>query len=98
MGKLLIGLVIGLVIGIGGGVMLLGAGVGAGAGSGLMVGICSVTQAAQDQGLMTSEQVDQVLEAVPGVLGSAMPEGAEMAGGAADCEAFIAEFKAAATE
>lgn len=98
MGKLLIGLVIGLVIGIGGGFLMLGSGMGVGAGTGLMTGVCSVVQAAQDEEIMTPEQADQVLAAVPGVLGSAMPEGAEIAGGAADCATFMDRIKEAAAQ
>lgn len=98
MGKLLIGLVIGLVIGVGGGFLMLGAGMGAGASTGLMTGICSVVQAAQDAGVMTPEQVDQVLAAVPNTLGSELAEGTEMVGGAADCTAYMEKLRAAATE
>jgi 3-oxoacyl-ACP reductase-like protein len=97
MGKLLLGLLIGLVVGLGGGVVMLGAGVGAGAGTGLMTGICAVVQAAQDAGVMTADEVDQVLAAVPGTLGSALPEGTPIAGGAADCAAHMETLKAASS-
>jgi hypothetical protein len=65
MGKLLIGLV-GLIIGAVGGALFGGAVIGgtaAGVGiaTGLSAGICSTVTAAEEEGLLTAEQVEQVL-------------------------------------
>lgn len=100
MGKILIGLVIGLVIGGLGGFMLLGVGAGVGISTGLSAGICSTVQAAEELGMMTPEQVDEVLNrAAQNVAGEVdLPQGEQMVGGAADCETFMAELKAAAAE
>ncbi|SIO47755.1 hypothetical protein SAMN05444722_2451 [Rhodovulum sp. ES.010] len=98
MGKVLIGLVIGLLLGGVSGFLMLGAGMGVGASTGLMTGVCAVVQAAQDEGLMTAEQVDRVLARVPATLGGEMPEGTEMAEGPTDCATFMDEMRAAASE
>lgn len=65
MGKLLIGIV-GLVIGIVAGTffgraMIGGAATGVGIATGMSAGVCSTVIAAQEEGLLTTEQVDQVL-------------------------------------
>ena len=98
MGKLLIGLVAGLLIGafgalsFGGGAMM-----GAGVATGLSAGICSTVQAAQDEGIMTAGQVDQVLgraAADIAKLGS-LPSDEKVVGAAADCAMVLEQIKAA---
>lgn len=101
MGKLLIA-VIGLVIGIaigGLGAMTLGAGVmaGLGAGTGLATGICSTVKAAQEEGIMTAEQVDKVLNRAAKNLAamSGKPVEKEVVGSAAACETVLARLREA---
>ena len=65
MGKLLVGL-IGLVVGavlgaMFGGALIGGTAAGIGVATGLSAGICSTVAAAQEEGLLTEVQVDQVL-------------------------------------
>jgi hypothetical protein len=91
-----IALVIGLAIGafgaltFGGGMMA-----GAGAAAGLSVGICSTVRAAQEEGLMTAEQVDRVLNRAAQDLSGAgeLPPGHEVVGSAAACEKVLARVR-----
>jgi hypothetical protein len=104
MGKFLIGvvgLVVGLVIGafvglnFGGGAMM-----GAGVATGLSAGICSTVQAAQEEGLLTPGQVDQVLDRAArdvAEMASIQP-GETIVGGAADCAAVLDQLKAGASQ
>ncbi len=92
MGKVLIAIVfllIGLVAG-GFGAMTIGGGAMAGIGvaTGLSAGICSTVKAGQEEGLLTAEQVDQVLNrASRDLTGMAeLPEGEEVVGSAAACD------------
>jgi hypothetical protein len=101
MGKLLIA-VIGLVIGIAVGAfgaMTLGGGVmaGLGAGTGLATGICATVKAAQDEGIMTAAQVDQVLNRAAKNLAamSGTPVEKEVVGSAAACEKVLAQLRQA---
>lgn len=102
MGKAMVGLlalVIGLVAGaVGGGSLIGGTAMGIGAGTGLSAGICATVQAAQEEGLMTAEQVDQVLARAAKDLAGAdgVPEDVEMVGGAADCVRVMENLKKAA--
>jgi hypothetical protein len=104
MGKFLIGvvgLVAGLVIGafvglsFGGGAMM-----GAGVATGLSAGICSTVQAAQEEGLLTSEQVDQVLGRAARDVAelASIQQGETIVGGAADCAAVLDQLKAGASQ
>lgn len=89
-------LVIGAIVG---GLLALsiGAGIGAGAGivTGLKAGACGVVVAAKNQGLMTSEQVDDILKKASFTIAgnTALPPEAKLAGGEAECEKFIAELR-----
>ena len=100
MRKLLIGiagLVLGVALGAFGGVNLGGgAMMGAGVATGLSAGICSTVQAAQEEGIMTAEQVDLVLARAASDMAAAasLPAGTEMVGGAADCASFLDRLKA----
>ena len=93
-----IGLIAGLVIG-GFGALTFGGGamMGVGVGTGLSAGICSTVQAAREEGLLTEEQVDQVLRRAAGDLSgtAGLPEGEEMVGGAAECEAVMTRLREA---
>ena len=65
MGKILLGvvaLVIGLVLGtLFGGALIGGSAAGGGIATGLSAGICGTIEAAQEEGLLTAAEVDQVL-------------------------------------
>ena len=96
-------LVIGLVIGgLGGAVIVAplvgGAAMGAGAGTGLSAGICATVLAAQEEGLLTADQIDQVLtRAATDLSGqAALPSDQPLVGGAAECQAVMDKLKAAA--
>ena len=96
MGKLIIGLVIGLALGVGGTLFLgLGGAMGVGVATGLSSGICMTVEAAQQMGLMTPEQVDEVLRTaaanVPGAAG--VPADAEIVGSAAQCDSFMERLR-----
>lgn len=101
MGKLLvgiIGLVAGLVVGtVFGGSIIGGAATGLGIATGASAGICSTMQAAQEEGLLTAEQVDQVLTRAVEDLGgtAATADGAALVGSAADCDAVMQKLDAA---
>ncbi len=95
MGKVvtgLIGLVVGAVLGLvaaaslGGGAMM-----GAGVAAGLSAGICSVVKAAQDEGIMSAGQVDQVLSRAAADLGGKLElaEGEQIVGAAAECQKVL---------
>ena len=99
MGKFLIG-VIGLVVGLIGGAviggsLLGGAATGVGIATGLSAGICSTMTAATEEGLLTEEQVAQVLARAASDLG-AVAEAGDLVGSVADCERVMQELTAAA--
>ena len=104
MGKTLIAvlaLAVGLVVGgLGGAALGIGGGAGIGIATGLSAGACGIAQAAQEEGLMTAEQVDQVFNRALGNLRALTPEAetsAEpMVGSAADCDAVLARLREAA--
>ncbi len=98
MGKLLIGLVIGAVGGtVFGGALIGGSAAGVGVATGLSAGICSTLTAAQKEGLLSAEQVDQVLNRaaadVAAAAGAAAPE--SVVGSADECAAVMDKLKAA---
>jgi len=100
MGKTIITLLVGLIVGgaaalIFGGGALLGVGAGAGIATGLSAGICSTVTAAQELGIMTAEQVDEVLtKAVLDVSGAAtLPDDQTIVGSTAQCEGFMAKLR-----
>lgn len=89
-------LVIGAVVG---GFVALSIGTGMGAGAGIIVGsqagACLAVEAAKDQGLLTAEQVDEVLSgAMKKITGGAeLPPQAKVVGSEADCAKMVAELK-----
>lgn len=102
MNKLVVG-ILGLVAGaiggaVVGGSLIGGTAAGIGIGTGLSAGICSTVQAAQEEGLLTAEQVDQILvraaEDMAGAEG--LPEGTSIVGGAAECAKVMETLKAPA--
>lgn len=99
MSKLLVGL-IGIVVGAILGVMLIapvltGAAAGVGVATGLGAGICSTVAAAQEEGFLTAEQVDQVLNRADGDM--AAMAGAEspsaVVGSASECDAVTQKLR-----
>ena len=87
-----------------GGFLALGYGAGMGAGAGIVVGsqagVCLAVESAKDQGLLSAEQIDQVLAGAVGKIKEKAepPPDAELrwVGTEADCAAMIAELGAAA--
>lgn len=101
MGKLILGLVIGLIVGgIGGGMLGVGTGAGAGIATGLSAGVCGIANAAQQEGLLTEEQVDQVFNRAVSNLRELTPDAEEngetIVGAASECDAFLQEMRNAA--
>ena len=102
MGKVLLSiifLVIGGVIGFAGGSMLgAGAGAGVGIATGTSAGICATVEAAVAEGLLSPEQVDQVLTRaaadMAAISGNDSPEA--MVGAVADCEQIMERLRTAA--
>jgi hypothetical protein len=100
----LIAIVFLLIGGAVGGFLALGFGAGMGAGAGIVVGsqagACLAMESAKDQGLLSAEQIDQVLAGAIGKIKSKaeLPPDAEpqWVGTAADCAAMIAELGTAA--
>ena len=95
----IIGLVIGAVLGIVfGAPLMMGTAAGLGVASGLNAGICATVQAAQDEGLLSAEQVDQVLTRAASDL--AAVQGLELEedilGSSAHCEKVMADLAEAA--
>ena len=95
MGKVLT-LILGLVVGAIGGTMfggsLIGAATGVGIATGMSAGICSTVQAAQEEGLLTSEQVDKVLTRAAADLSDEAGSG-EIVGVSADCETVMQQLR-----
>ena len=99
MSKLVIGiiaLIFGIVVGAIGGLSLGGgAMMGAGVATGLSAGICSTVTAAQEEGIMTSEQADIVLARAASDLGSDVE--APLVGTAAQCADVMSQLKSGTT-
>ena len=79
------------------------AGVGAGAGivTGLKAGACLTAEAAREQGLITAEQVDDLLQAAGRQISSSAVAAGDaplVSGGDAECRKVIADLKAAAQD
>lgn len=94
----LIGLVIGLAAGVFGAITLGGGAMtGIGVGTGLSAGICSTVIAAQEEGLLSAEQVDRVLvRAANDLAAMANSAGGEaLVGSAAACEDVMERIRAA---
>ncbi|QJF50254.1 hypothetical protein [Roseobacter ponti] len=104
MGKALIGivcLVLGLVLGtVFGGAVVGGSAAGIGIATGLGAGICSTVRAAQEEGIMTAEQVDQVLNRAAADLAAASGADApeSVVGSAGECDAVLERLRTAAQE
>ncbi|MBY6142238.1 hypothetical protein KUV26_22660 [Leisingera daeponensis] len=102
MGKALIGiiaLVVGLIIGVAfGGAMTGGAAAGIGVATGLSAGICSTVTAAQEEGLLTAEQVAQVLTRAATDMGAEVPDGTGLVNSADECAGIMEKLRSVAAE
>ncbi len=102
MGKVLfgiIGLVLGLVGGaIFGGSIIGGTVAGAGIATGLSAGICSTVIAAEEEGLLSDEQIAQVLTRAATDMGGAVPEESTLVGTRADCETVMQRLRDAVSD
>ena len=102
MGKLILGLVIGLLVGgIGGGMLGVGSGAGIGIATGLSAGVCGIANAAQQEGLLTEEEVDQVFNRAVSNLRELTPDaedsGETIVGAASECDGVLQKLRDAAT-
>jgi hypothetical protein len=102
MGKAVVG-IIGLIVGaalgvVFGGPLMMGTAAGLGVASGLNAGICATVQAAQDEGLLSAEQVDQVLTRAATNLAAVQGRepGDGVLGSSAHCEKVMADLAEAA--
>ena len=96
--KVVLIFIFGTVIGAAGS-FLFGTGIGAGAGviTGLKAGACLTVEAAKDKGLISGDQVDEVLNAAVQSILSQEASGEEaIKEGDLKCEQVVAEMKAAA--
>ena len=101
MGKLILGLVIGLLVGgVGGGMLGVGSGAGIGIATGLSAGVCGIANAAQQEGLLTEEQVDQVFNRAVSNLRELTPDAEEsgetIVGAASECDGVLQKLREAA--
>ncbi len=101
MGKLIIGLVIGLIVGgIGGGMLGVGSGAGVGIATGLSAGVCGIANAAQQEGFLTEEEVDQVFNRAVSNLRELTPDaedsGETIVGAASECDSVLQQLRDAA--
>ena len=93
-------LIIGVAAGFAGGAMVgVGSGAGIGIATGLSAGACGVAKAAQDEGLLTAEQVDRVFSRAIGNLRALSPEvehdAMQIAGGAGECNTVLERLREA---
>ncbi len=78
-------------------VLFTGIGAGVGVATGLQAGACLTVEAAKDQGLITAEQVDEILIAAVKQIASEEYAGAATAPSSdLDCEKVVAQLKEAA--
>jgi hypothetical protein len=99
MKSFLIAVVFLLIGGIVGGFLSLGVGAGVGAGAGIVVGAqagaCLAVEAAKDKGLLTAEQIDEVLKGAITKIsaGAKLSPEAKLVGSEADCAKMVAELQ-----
>lgn len=102
MGKAISGL-LALVIGIGIGVFVVspgmtGAAAGAGIATGLSASICATVTAARDEGLLSDEQIAQILTRAARDMGGDIPADASLVSTADDCGGVMERLRAARAE
>lgn len=70
--------------------------VGLGVATGMMAGACVTVETAKDLGLITAEQVDQILTAAAeGISKQSLGEAGRLSGGDAECQTIVDDIKAA---
>ena len=94
--------VVGLIVGgIGGGMMGVGTGAGVGVATGLSAGVCGIANAAQQESLLTEEQVDQVFNRAVSNLKELTQDadsgGETIVGAASECDAVLQHLRYSAT-
>jgi hypothetical protein len=90
-GGVIAGIAIFLVIGTG---FLTGIGAGVGIATGLKAGACVTVEAAKEQGLISAEQVDQVLNAaIAKIAGGAGDADTRLVGSDAECQKIVDEWR-----
>lgn len=78
---------------------LTGLGAGAGIVTGLKAGACLTVEAAKDKGYVTSEQVDELLNAAAAqIAGEKLANETLLTGGDAACQKVVEELKQAAKD
>lgn len=97
----IIGLIVGAVLGVVfGGPLMMGTAAGFGIATGLNAGICATVQAAENEGLLSPEEVDQVLTRAASDMASM--QGLELEneslGSSENCEKVMADLAEAAKE
>jgi len=77
---------------------VVGVGTGVGIATGLKAGACLTVETVKERGLITAEQVDEVLNAAAKqlVTASGIEETGKLTGADAACQKFIADLKNAA--
>lgn len=95
-------LVLGGILGFAGGAAIgFGGGAGMGTATGLSAGVCGLAKAAQDEGFLTAEQVDQVFNRAVENLRALSPdienEAEQIVGGASECDVVLERLHRAAT-
>ena len=100
MGKAIIGIVALIVGFVGGAVLgggaLTGMATGAGVVTGLSAGICATVTAAADEGLLTDEQIGQVLARAATEMGGDVPADADLISSREQCADVMERLRAAA--
>ncbi|SIO43780.1 hypothetical protein SAMN05444722_2148 [Rhodovulum sp. ES.010] len=76
--------------------VMLGAGAGTGIAVGMKTAAC-IMQEAEEAGIVTAEQAEQIRALAAAEFGADVPEGESM-GGPTDCATFMDEMRAAASE
>ena len=71
---------------------------GLGVATGLSAGVCSTITAAKDEGLLTDEQIAQVLMRATSEMGGTVPEGTSLIGSADECAEVMERLRSAAAE
>ena len=76
--------------------LMTGVGAGVGIATGVKAGACMTVEAARDRGLLTAEQVDEVLSAAGSSISAAQPDAVTEGSGLTEqeCRQLIAKMKA----
>lgn len=72
---------------------LTGAGAGVGIVTGLKAGACLTVEAAKGKGLISEDQVDELLSAAAGLIAESGADDPQITGGSAACEEILRQMK-----